>query len=166
MSGILLQLLRGKAHFKHFIAAPVYNDFYTANKNLPELEEFMRGAKQAFVYVNQSLVRDDKIQHMQPCFTTALWQDIIKLGSHFEQEREKHGEDYTLDFGEVDPYLSEVIYSEDDRKLFVEVEYFSQYKFRFEKQENQEEEHFRYNTVMFELCADDPDPEFKIARSS
>lgn len=80
MSGLLLQLLRGKAQFKHFIAAPVYNDFHTANKNLPPLDEFLRGAKQAFVYVNQSLVKDEQIHHMQPCFTTALWQDIMKLG--------------------------------------------------------------------------------------
>lgn len=41
------------------------------------------------------------------------------IGSHFEKEREKHGEEYTLDFGEVDPFLSEIIYSEDERKLFV-----------------------------------------------
>ena len=56
---------------------------------------------------------------LQKCFTPEFWGELNNLGSHFRDQRKKHGADYRLTFSSVEPYLSEVIYSEEDRKLFV-----------------------------------------------
>lgn len=158
--------LETRATVKHKIVAPIYTAFSAENQQIPELNDFMRGAKQAFIHVNTNLVSKSasEMNDLQKCFTNPFWEEIKSLGAHFSQEREKHGDDYQLQFERVEPYLNEVIYNEDEKKLFVEVEYFSRYRFKFEREENSEQ--MRFNTVTFEMEVDDAYPDFKISKSS
>jgi len=116
--------------------------------------------------VNKKLVSgggEDKIASLEPCFTPRFWEQIKKVGNHLEKDREEHGDEYKLEFSQVTPYLNEVIYNEEEQKLFVEVEYFSQYSFQFERPESAAET--RFNTVLFEVNPSEDPPAFRIARS-
>ncbi|CAD7942159.1 unnamed protein product [Amoebophrya sp. A120] len=139
---------------------------------IPNLDEFLAGARQAFIHVNTNLVQlqGGEIATLEPCFTPSFWEQIKHVGDHLDQDRAEHGESYRLQFKQVTPYLNEVIYNEEEKKLFVEVEYFSRYSFQFEGPDSADET--RFNTVLFEMeLSDNPTdgnaegPAFRIARS-
>ncbi|CAD7937260.1 unnamed protein product [Amoebophrya sp. A25] len=156
--------LEVRAQAKHRVMmAPIYAAFSKEHKAVPKLHEFLRGARQAFIHVNTTLVREQDPVMLKPCFTPAFWEQIKEVGSTLEQDRRDHGDSYELKFTEVTPYLNEVIYNDEEGKLLVEVEYFSQYSFRFEAPESARET--RFNTVLFEASMKEKEPTFRISRS-
>ncbi len=69
--------------------------------------------------IPQVSLPSSEIHALRPCFTPKFWEEIHELRQHFDEERGKHGDGYTLAFREVKPYLNEVIYNEEEKKLFV-----------------------------------------------
>ena len=61
-----------------------YAAFAKQAEHLPKCEqEFLKGARQAFVHVNQGLAVKD-VEEFRTCFTKEFWNEIEKLAPHFE----------------------------------------------------------------------------------
>ncbi len=57
LQNLYVGLLESRASVKHRIVAPLYQAFAKENAQvIPDLPDFMKGAKQAFVHVNKNLV--------------------------------------------------------------------------------------------------------------
>jgi len=121
-------------------------------------------------HVNSSLVRQTEQEltssesQLDKCFHPQFWGEILNLSEHFSEQRSKHGADYDLRFASVEPYLKEVVFNDEEEKLYVEVDYFSQYRFAFEDEDLGAE--IRHNSVTFEMETTQPDPRFVIVRST
>lgn len=75
----MCELISAARH--QFVAAPLYEQYQKENpKLLAPADDFVEGVTTAFQYVNTSLVQNEDVAHLKPCFTPHLWEQIKKMG--------------------------------------------------------------------------------------